>query len=517
MKKSIIYILLGFIILNIVIGGSSNMVFAKEEGSAIPTGSKVLVNNKDISFDAYLIEDNNYFKLRDLASIVNKTEKQFEVKWDEKKRAINLISKKSYTKVGGEMARGDGKKQIAILNNDSIYKDGVQVKLKAYNIKGNNYFKLRDIAKTFDIGITYDDVTKTIGIDTSLSYIEPENNKSIGKIDLTTEKAIRDYLEGEWIYDYYYRGDIICKMKIDKDLNLTLSFKNSISDQPEGTYSGKIKLDRLYANSKQGPDLISIELKDKNKPGGDFFFSHRTIYDKKQVMSWFFAGNGNTIFDVEDSIDGFTTTPEEIIFEKTNGEISKQLPRKNDSFYAVYWGKGKDGKSMWLDDVELTAEGEDKYGGDYPYLMTNYNNTIKESVLYSLVPEEVNEVFGDDLSEAGLYYVETDSKARVKYFIGADRKEWIENNYITPEIRERVYDTIKTLDQAREYLRLGMTIEFEGNTIMIDGDEYYEVVLGTQHGGDHFVREIFYAVDTFSKKIYEYDILNDAYELVSGK
>lgn len=42
------------------------------ELKAIPTYSKVLVNSKEISFDAYLIEGNNYFKLRDLASVMSK-------------------------------------------------------------------------------------------------------------------------------------------------------------------------------------------------------------------------------------------------------------------------------------------------------------------------------------------------------------------------------------------------------------------------------------------------------------
>ncbi len=155
---------------------------------ATPTASKVLVNGKDISFDAYLIEGNNYFKLRDLAFVVNGTKKQFEVKWDGNKNIINLVSNKLYTRAGGEMAKSKGVDKIPTLNKSSIYKDGVELKLIAYGIEGNNYFKLRDIAKAFNIGVTYDNITKVIGIDTSLSYTDDESNKEVKGLILSAEE-----------------------------------------------------------------------------------------------------------------------------------------------------------------------------------------------------------------------------------------------------------------------------------------------------------------------------------------
>jgi uncharacterized repeat protein (TIGR02543 family) len=140
--------------------------------NAKPTASKVLVNGKAVEFDAYTINNNNYFKLRDLAQAVNNTEKNFEVTWDGKKNAINLISNKAYTPAGGELSKGDGKAKAATLSTSKIFKDGKEISLTAYTINGNNYFKLRDIAKAFDIGVTWDSKTNTIGIDTAISYVE---------------------------------------------------------------------------------------------------------------------------------------------------------------------------------------------------------------------------------------------------------------------------------------------------------------------------------------------------------
>ncbi len=139
--------------------------------SALPTNSKVLVNGEEVSFDAYNINGNNYFKLRDLATVVSGTEKQFEVEWNSEKNAINLVSDKAYTTAGGEMSKGDGKEKSGNLNTAKIYKDGEEVELTAYNINDNNYFKLRDIAQAFNIGITWDNETMTIGIDTTKDYI----------------------------------------------------------------------------------------------------------------------------------------------------------------------------------------------------------------------------------------------------------------------------------------------------------------------------------------------------------
>ena len=141
--------------------------------TATPTPSKVLVNGKAVEFDAFTINGYNYFKLRDLAQAVNGTNKNFEVTWDGSKNAINLLSNSKYTVAGGELTKGDGQPKTGNICTSTIYKDGEVISLSAYTIGGYNYFKLRDIAQAFDIGVTYDGSTSTIGIDTATGYIVP--------------------------------------------------------------------------------------------------------------------------------------------------------------------------------------------------------------------------------------------------------------------------------------------------------------------------------------------------------
>lgn len=140
------------------------------KATANPTNSKVMVNGKQVSFDAYNINNNNYFKLRDVAQIIRGTDKQFNVTWDGSKNAINLISNTAYKTVGGELKSGDGKVKNATLSTSTIYKDGVAVTLTAYTINDNNYFKLRDLGEAFNFDVSWDSKNNTVVIDTSKGY-----------------------------------------------------------------------------------------------------------------------------------------------------------------------------------------------------------------------------------------------------------------------------------------------------------------------------------------------------------
>jgi len=142
-----------------------------EPVTAIPSPQTVLVNGEKVPFDAYNINGYNYFKLRDLAYVLSGTEKQFEVGYDEQTQAIALTSGELYTIAGGEMSgKGEGNK-TGIPTPSKIYLDGKEIKLTAYNIDGNNYFKLRDIGQIFDFGVTWDAVTNAVVIDTGIGYV----------------------------------------------------------------------------------------------------------------------------------------------------------------------------------------------------------------------------------------------------------------------------------------------------------------------------------------------------------
>ena len=138
---------------------------------AVPAASPILINGKKVSFGAYTINGYYYFKLRDLAMAINGTEKQFEVDWDSAANSINLITNKAYTVAGGELLPlvSQAAKNV-VPTTSKVLIDGKKVQLTAYSIDGSNYFKLRDIADIINYGVSYDEKTGTIIVDTSVPY-----------------------------------------------------------------------------------------------------------------------------------------------------------------------------------------------------------------------------------------------------------------------------------------------------------------------------------------------------------
>lgn len=141
--------------------------------TAVPTGSKVLVDGKPQDFLAYYINGYNYFKLRDIAAVLNGTEKQFQVEWDAKSDSILLMTGKPYTVQKGDLEiNTSAENKTGIATHSTIYIDGEQVALVAYNIGGNNYFKLRDLGKALDFGVDWDPAAKSVLIDSGKGYTE---------------------------------------------------------------------------------------------------------------------------------------------------------------------------------------------------------------------------------------------------------------------------------------------------------------------------------------------------------
>jgi hypothetical protein len=138
---------------------------------AKPSASKVWVDSKVVNFQAYTIEENNYFKLRDIAAVLNNSAKQFEVGYDAKLQSIQLTTDKAYTSTGTELATAtDLVKQEAQPTASTIYLNDKEIKLVAYNIGGSNYFKLRDLGKAINFGVTWDGANNAIKILTSEGY-----------------------------------------------------------------------------------------------------------------------------------------------------------------------------------------------------------------------------------------------------------------------------------------------------------------------------------------------------------
>lgn len=145
-------------------------VVATDDISFVYSSASLSLYGEDIALDAYNINGNNYMKLRDIAAIMDGTQKQFDLIWNSEALSIEMISDSSYSYVGGELVKNPASADSALLTTNDMYKDGEAISLPAYNINDNNYFKLRDICELFDIALVWDDDTQTIIVDPDNSY-----------------------------------------------------------------------------------------------------------------------------------------------------------------------------------------------------------------------------------------------------------------------------------------------------------------------------------------------------------
>lgn len=74
-------------------------------------------------------------------------------------------------------------------SSQKVTLDGQAVSLEGYNINGNNYFKLRDLGKAMDFGVTWNNDSRTVEIDSSTGYVEEQKPAIPGAVSIPTGDA----------------------------------------------------------------------------------------------------------------------------------------------------------------------------------------------------------------------------------------------------------------------------------------------------------------------------------------
>ncbi len=180
--KQLIYLLIAIILLVSILVLPASAAAT----NAAPTQSAVLINSTQTEFEAYCINGNNYFKLRDIAYALIGTDKQFEVTYDDLTKQVDLISNTAYTASGGEMLVSGLTENVAATTTPCVvYLNGTKLTLTAYLIGESNYIKLRDIAAAVNFGVTYVPENDTIEINTSIVYTPVPSTSTPGDLNVT--------------------------------------------------------------------------------------------------------------------------------------------------------------------------------------------------------------------------------------------------------------------------------------------------------------------------------------------
>lgn len=115
-----------------------------------------------VTLDAYLVNNNNYFKLRDIAYVLNRTNLNFNVDWDKEAQSIEIKTETPYLPIGDETSPSspdaDKTKGVNLQVASEMAKlsvNGKAHKVEVYHIDGYHYFKLRDLGDLLDFHVNW--------------------------------------------------------------------------------------------------------------------------------------------------------------------------------------------------------------------------------------------------------------------------------------------------------------------------------------------------------------------------
>lgn len=172
-------------------------VYASPSYEAKKSTSLIQFDDQLLNFDAYSVNSNNYFKLRDIAFILNNTEKEFSVEWQKQNDIVVLKTGEPYIPVGTEMAVSSSQAtQTAIPTASEIILDGQRIEITAYLINGNNYLKLRDLGGALNFGVNWNDETNTVQISSYKGYGDEVVNSPIQPWDY--QKMLGKGMDVDW-------------------------------------------------------------------------------------------------------------------------------------------------------------------------------------------------------------------------------------------------------------------------------------------------------------------------------
>lgn len=194
--------------------------------NVVASPQNLSVDGVDADCDKYNIDGSNYFKLRDLAQLLSKTDSRFSISFDEQSNAVAVVSGKEYTPVGGELARGQDQSKTAVVSKQSVLIDGKAADgLSIYNIGGNNYFKLRDLGNALGFTVDYDADSNT-AIVLSKGSTAVYQNAFVKLLEDVNEKRRADMasevtFDGFEDYLQHHRGEVeITQAEIDSLMDL---------------------------------------------------------------------------------------------------------------------------------------------------------------------------------------------------------------------------------------------------------------------------------------------------------
>jgi hypothetical protein len=166
MKKTLSIFLTLLLLLTLLPGGT----LAAEETAAL-SARGLRVDGKLVRCEVYEIGGEAWFRLRDVALALNRTGSRFSVGWDAGTRTVLLTTGEAYVSDGSEESPRGDLSATAVPAGQTVCIDGEEVTgLPAWNVGGNNYFRLADLAPVLGFQADYNEENATAIIRAKVSF-----------------------------------------------------------------------------------------------------------------------------------------------------------------------------------------------------------------------------------------------------------------------------------------------------------------------------------------------------------
>ena len=178
--KRLISLALVFVLLASSFAFAAGAETDKAEGAK--TFQEVYLDGGKVDLGAYLINQRNYVKLRDVAALLTATDAKFNVGFENKK--VVITTGEGYEKLDTDLVELPEGKVEALMGEQAFVFNGEEKMVKTALINQNNYLQLRELGELIGFGVHYNKETRNIELSSKL-----EEKAEEAKDEMKDEKA----------------------------------------------------------------------------------------------------------------------------------------------------------------------------------------------------------------------------------------------------------------------------------------------------------------------------------------
>lgn len=347
-----------------------------EQITVTTTKQQVYLNQEDITRYAigYNVNQSNYYRLRDLQGILNKTDKQFKIKYENKGAYGDIFIIRNQADAGVEtIERYPTLKNLRVsVGQDKVYIDNVYTDVNSYKINGENYYKLRDICNLLGVTVNYNHETNSVELHTigiaapkieqtqdnvvaEGKTIKVNTSEEMGKLlQEAVEKGIKtisfDYISPKYkieeIEKYINSLDLTDAIYVN---SYTYTY-SMLSDNTVTKISFKFTTRVADEHRKEAEEVMNSWIKNNINSTDDEYTKVKKIHDFlvdsiDYEMNSETTVNGHSVFDVTGALldrqavcDGYS---------KSFNEIAKRVGLETKRVTGDAWNDSYNGSHAW--------------------------------------------------------------------------------------------------------------------------------------------------------------------------